>query len=126
MKTARLTYKEWISELSERYENKDDTEFVCPACGYHQTLKQCRDAGMSDGMIGFSCIGRVIEGSQDAFRANKKGPCNYAGGGLFKLNPVLVIYPENDKEIEVGVFDVAERPFCDDPRFAIPESKKVG
>ncbi|MBA9071867.1 hypothetical protein FHR71_005660, partial [Methylobacterium sp. RAS18] len=38
------------------------------------------------------------------------GPCNYAGGGLFKLNPVIVTGPDGS---EHAMFDFADRPLCE-------------
>lgn len=64
--------------------------FRCPACGYVASVKDWRNAGAEEGMIAFSCIGRLRPSPRDAFMAGGPGPCNYAGGGLFRLNPVDV------------------------------------
>lgn len=125
MKTARINYDEWKSEMIKRYGERENFEFVCPVCKFPQTVKQCEEAGAGRGEIGFSCIGRHVDGSRKAFgnkNNNKnKGPCDYAGGGLFALNPVTVVYKEGD---EVSVFDCSKDPFCDDPRFAVSAEKK--
>jgi hypothetical protein len=126
MKTARISYQDWKREIKERYPNQADIVFVCPLCGYHQTVKACEEAGMSEGMIGFSCIGRMNEKPRRAFGGKGKGPCDYAGGGLFQLNPVIVKIRENGNETEIGVFDVAERPFCDDPKYAVSKPSEKG
>lgn len=124
MKTARIKYDEWQSEMIRRYPKRDNITFICPVCGYPQTVKQCEEAGLAPGEIGFSCIGRHIEGSMSAFGGNKKnkktGPCNYAGGGLFALNPVTVVLEDGSG---VDVFDVSIEPFCDDPKFSTTKDK---
>jgi hypothetical protein len=66
--------------------------FVCPSCGFVASVKDWRDAGARDGEIAFSCIGR--HKGADGTRTFKRegGPCDYAGGGLFLLNPVRVTH----------------------------------
>jgi hypothetical protein len=119
MKTARIKYDEWKSEMIRRFGERDKIEFVCPICKHPQTVAQCKEAGAAEGEIGFSCIGRHIEGSRRAFgdkKNNKKtGPCDYAGGGLFALNPVTVVFDDGQL---ATVFDVSIEPFCDDPRYS--------
>ena len=39
--------------------------------------------------MAFSCIGRTIGAKGKTF-ARAGGPCDYAGGGLIRLNPVAV------------------------------------
>ena len=41
---------------------------------------------------------------------NKKKPCNYAGGGLFRLNPIKII--SGDKE--QSYFDFADSPLVEE------------
>jgi hypothetical protein len=36
----------------------------------------------------------------------KGGPCGYAGGGLIKLNPVVIVFPDGRK---INVFEFAEK-----------------
>lgn len=123
MKTARINYDEWKSEMIKRYGERDNFEFVCPVCKFPQTVKYCELSGSTPGQIGFSCVGRNFEKSRSAFGndSKKEGPCNYAGGGLFALNPVTVIMPDGSG---IDVFDVSKDPFCDDPRFAVSTEKK--
>lgn len=64
--------------------------FVCPACGYVATAREWRAAGAPDEAIAFSCVGRWLPTRRDAFDKDGPGPCNYAGGGLFALNPVRI------------------------------------
>ena len=76
-------------------------------------IQDWRDAGASEGEIAFSCVGRRLDG-QDAFD-DGKGPCTYAGGGLFKLNPVHVT--RSDDGTVRQCFDFAEadgvKPWAD-------------
>ena len=94
-----LTHAEWVA-MGERLYGADmmDWVFVCPACGYPQTPRDYKAAGAPEGTIGFSCVGRYLPGGQagDAFGKRRKSgaPCNYAGGGLFPLNPITVSFPD--------------------------------
>jgi hypothetical protein len=57
-----------------------------------------------EGAVAFSCVGRYSGANGEAFNSKKLGrPCNYAGGGLFKLNPVRVVDGEG-KEHDVFAF----------------------
>jgi len=86
-----MTRDEFQSEAVRRF-GLDPMQwaFVCPACGHVATVQEWKDAGASEGEVAFSCIGRHIEGSRKAFGGNGPGPCDYAGGGLFRLNPMDV------------------------------------
>lgn len=42
-------------------------------------------AGAGEGEIAFSCVGRRNPAFTD---------CDYAGGGLFRLNPIKVVMPD--------------------------------
>lgn len=66
--------------------------FVCPVCEHVACTEDWMVAGAPSGAVGFACVGRWVDGSRDAFygEPGSKGPCNYTGGGLFGLNPVLV------------------------------------
>ena len=88
---ATMTLEEWKAEARRRFgDNPLDWKFTCPVCKYVQSVRECRDAGHPEGSIGFSCIGRSLPECRRAFEEKGKGPCNYAGGGLFRLNPILV------------------------------------
>ncbi len=63
--------------------------FVCPACGHVASVQDYKDAAAPQGAVGFSCIGRFLPDPREAFGSGP-GPCNYAGGGLIRLNPVDV------------------------------------
>ena len=66
--------------------------FVCPACRHVASVADWKAVGAPEASVAFSCVGRWLPTSREAF-ADKPagpGPCNYAGGGLFRLNPVHV------------------------------------
>jgi hypothetical protein len=88
-----MTPEEWNTEGQKLFgENKMKWRFVCPACGFKQTVQDYKDAGAPPGAVGFSCLGRWQEVRKDAFDKKDKRdlPCNYAGGGLINYNPVEV------------------------------------
>ena len=86
-----LTRDEWFAEAKRRFgEDPYDWKFVCPVCKHVASVRDWKEAGAPEGSVAFSCVGRWIEGSRDAFGSSSKGPCTYAGGGLFKLNPIPV------------------------------------
>lgn len=100
-----IMYKDWVQEAQKRFgTDSNNWKFVCPVCGYVQSVGDCKAAGVPENAIGFSCIGRWKEKSRDAFEGRGKGPCNYAGGGLFRLNPVTVVCPDGK---EIGCFEFA-------------------
>jgi hypothetical protein len=106
----RITHGEWFKEAVKRFGTElSEWKFQCPVCGYVASVKDWRDAGAPDDAIAFSCIGRWKTKPNRAFEGGPSdgtdGPCNYAGGGLFRLNPVVVIY-ENDSER--STFEFAE------------------
>lgn len=76
-----LTYREWCNEAAKLFGPKgDDWRFKCPVCGHVASVKEWKAAG-AENAAAFSCLGRWVKGVG----------CDYAGGGLFKLNPVRVI-----------------------------------
>jgi hypothetical protein len=84
-----MTYEEWITEARRRFgDDASKWAFVCPSCGHVATVKDWRDAGAPEGEIAFSCVGRHLPGASDV--GERSSPCNYAGGGLFRLNPTEV------------------------------------
>jgi hypothetical protein len=107
----RLTREEWIAAAKDRYgENSHDWKFRCPSCGHVASVKDWKDAKAPEGAVAFSCVGRysqaLEDGATSAFKG-KGGPCNYTGGGLFKLNPVTVVAEDGS---EHTMFDFADRP----------------
>jgi hypothetical protein len=103
-----VTKEEWIADAERRF-GKDQMawRFVCPSCGHVATPADWKNAKAPEGTVAFSCIGRWT-GADDSKTFKKAGgPCIYAGGGLFKINPVTVI-DEDGREHEL--FDFAPRP----------------
>lgn len=85
-----MTLAEWKREGTRLFgPNMGAWRWKCPACGHVAKAQDWTDAGAPEGAIAFSCIGRWIEGSREAF-GEGEGPCNYAGGGLIGMNPVEV------------------------------------
>lgn len=90
-----MAFEAWIEEGIRRFgEDRRDWRFVCPACGFVQSYWNFHDAGLHhdqiDRKLAYSCVGRVV-GHHDTPMGTKPGPCNYSGGGLFRLNPVAVL-----------------------------------
>ena len=84
-----MTYAEWIAEGTRRFgEDYTKWRFVCPCCGHVASTQDWLDAGAKNA-IAFSCVGRWVGAKREAF-GEGEGPCNYAGGGLFRLNPIQV------------------------------------
>lgn len=93
-------------------EDMMDWRFVCPVCGHVATARDYKESGAPQSAVAFSCIGRWLESSREAFsKDDGPGPCNYAGGGLFRCNPVKI------EGIDVQAFQFA--PFA----VAIPEPR---
>ena len=105
-KTREMTYEEWMAEGTKRFgSDQMDWRFVCPSCGHVATAHDYKAAGARESTVAFSCVGRWIEGSRSAFEDKGTGPCTYAGGGLFRLNPVTVRGPG---DAEHQMFEFAE------------------
>lgn len=86
-----LTKSQWHAEGLRRFGPDQMTwAFVCPVCHHRQTVADYQKAGAPEGHIAFSCVGRATPGARDAFGGSGPGPCNYAGGGLFAVNPVHI------------------------------------
>lgn len=104
-----IPVQEWRKEAAARYgEDSLAWKFRCPCCGTVASVQDYKDAGGNPGAVAFNCIGRVKGAQREAFEAEKKaGPCNYTGGGLFRLNPIIVIAEDGEK---MEVFDFADRP----------------
>lgn len=109
MKIITIEHADWTEEAKKRYGSFEDIKFRCPICGYSATVKDYQAANSTEGMIGFSCIGRLIGAKRQAFGGNGEGPCDYAGGGFFKMNPIQLT--KNGKPLE-EIFDFADDPLC--------------
>jgi hypothetical protein len=64
--------------------------FVCPGCGHVASAADWKAAGAPSRAIAYSCVGRWLPDARDWLHGKGPGPCNYAGGGLFGINPVAV------------------------------------
>jgi predicted RNA-binding Zn-ribbon protein involved in translation (DUF1610 family) len=88
-----MTKNEWLTQGKTLF-GKDvmQWKFKCPNCGHVATVKDYKKAGAPEAAAGFSCVGRWLEVRKDAFDDKDKRniPCNYAGGGLININPVVV------------------------------------
>lgn len=86
---------EWIAE-GKRLFGHDwmKWRFVCPGCGHIASVQDWKDAGAGEGAVAFSCVGRWLDHQRDWLTGRGPGPCNYAGGGLFGINPVPIIMPD--------------------------------
>lgn len=87
-----MTRDEWEKEGTELFgPDLMQWRFVCPACGHRQTVQDYKDAGAPPEAVAFSCVGRYLSKKKRVFSLDgieqEKGPCDYAGGGLLRLNP---------------------------------------
>lgn len=102
-----MTWEEWMAEGRRRFgDDINAWRFICPVCKHVAAVRDWRALGEHDA-AGFSCVGRWLVKSRDAFREDGPGPCNYAGGGLFALNPVEVVFPDGRR---VHAFAFADTP----------------
>lgn len=97
----RLTHAEWVAEATALFgPDPMAWRFACPCCGHVASVADYKAAGAEESAVGYSCIGRWTGAKRDALGLNSpeglpaagRGPCNYAGGGLFKLHPVEVVF----------------------------------
>lgn len=90
-----MTLKEWETKGAKLFgPDKLDWRFVCPSCGHVATVQDWKEAGAPEGAVAFSCVGRALGTSKQI--GAKSGPCNYAGGGLFKLNPIKITHDDGE------------------------------
>ena len=92
---SKLTAREWHGRGVEMFgKDKLRWEFRCPSCKSKIIGKQWIDLDFEGGFA-FSCIGRAMKKCGDFLGDKKEGEyCNYAGGGLFGLNPVEITYED--------------------------------
>ena len=105
-KAEPIPHEEWVAEATRLFgADARKWRFVCPVCGHVASTQDWLDAGASESAVAFSCVGRYAGAKRDAFGLNPgkvksgelppadgDGPCNYAGGGLFAINPVKVLH----------------------------------
>lgn len=88
-----MTLTGWEAEGTRRFgPNQMAWRFVCPSCGAEMSVADYKAAGAPENAVAFSCVGRWTGAKATIFE--QPGPCNYAGGGLFQLNPVKVTQPD--------------------------------
>ena len=106
MTRLEWTLKEWQAE-AERLFGADGMSwrFVCPLCGHVAAVRDWHAAGAPVGAVAFSCVGRWMPECKKAFTERGAGPCDYAGGGLFRFNPILVTAVEEGVVHRVFDFD---------------------
>lgn len=86
-----VTHDEWKAEGARRFGGDAMAwRFVCPSCGHVACVEDWKNAGAPESAVAFSCVGRWTGANDDKAFGSKGGPCQYAGGGLFRLNPVTV------------------------------------
>jgi hypothetical protein len=99
-----MTHEEWVAEATRRFgDDATKWRFKCPSCAHVASVGDWKAAGAPETSIAFSCVGRWLDQPKGRAFVKGHGPCNYAGGGLFKLNPVTVI-DKDGKEHSVFEF----------------------
>lgn len=102
-----LSFGEWKAEAIRRFGERDAIRFVCPSCGHVASVKDWLDAGATPGEIGFSCVGRRLSADDAKTFRRSGGPCQYAGGGLFRINPQPVVMEDGTTEHFFALADAA-------------------
>jgi hypothetical protein len=89
---AQITVGDWQAEAVRRF-GADPLKwrFVCPSCGHITAVEDWKKAGAPADTVAFSCVGRFAGKPREAFGETGGGPCNYAGGGLLRINPQPVV-----------------------------------
>lgn len=103
-----MTAEEWRAEGARRFGvDQMKWRFRCPSCENVMTPEDYKSAKAPETAVAFSCVGRWRPETTATIFEKGKGICNYAGGGLFPLNPITVI-EQNGKEHSVFAFDVGD------------------
>lgn len=110
-RTRTLTREDWLAEGKRRFGVEADFRFVCPICKNGQSVRDFEafkaQGAKADHAYKY-CIGRLVGAKRQAFGGDGPGPCDYASGGLFNLNPVLVTYTGDDgTQRAIAVFEFA-------------------
>lgn len=92
LESKQMTVDEWRAEATRLF-GPDEMKWRwrCPVCKHECSTLDYKDAGAPESAVGFSCVGRWLPERRLAFEEAGTGPCNYAGGGLFQLNPLVVL-----------------------------------
>jgi predicted RNA-binding Zn-ribbon protein involved in translation (DUF1610 family) len=111
MSLPTMTVAEWRAEGARRFgPDEMGWKFVCPACGHVASVREYKDAGAKPESVAFSCIGRWVGPRRVWLGGSGPGPCDYAGGGLLRINPQRVV---NESGNEQFVFAFAEASSAD-------------
>jgi hypothetical protein len=93
-----LTRAEWIAEAEALFGKLPLAwRFVCPSCGHVARVADWHAAKAPEGAVAFSCVGRYTGATKTL--GQKPGACNYAGGGLFQLNPGKVLHDGREHRV---------------------------
>ena len=101
--SPKYTLDAWRAKATELFgEDFMKWKFVCPVCDYVASVQDWKDAGAPVQSAAFSCVGRWAGANPKTSKKGTigpdgikgRGPCNYAGGGLFQMNPVVVVDPD--------------------------------
>jgi hypothetical protein len=111
-----IAYDEWAAEGRKRFgPDENNWRFICPSCGHIASVWEWRVTGATGAEIAFSCIGRRLGADGTHTFKLKGGPCNYAGGGLIRLNPVGVMFPDGAIRPTFSFDRAPERPVEEPP-----------
>ena len=103
-----VTLAEWKAEGEQLFgPDMLDWRFVCPSCGHVQSPRDFDlywQQGATPEDARFNCIGR-FDGHMDVEICSGSSPCNYTGGGLFRLCPVTVVDEGNGNKYACFEFD---------------------
>lgn len=113
-KLIHISHDEWLKEYERRYgRSLEAGRFVCPCCDHIQSGADFIAVGLNreetSKVLAFSCIGRWTPSPRSAFAKDGSGPCNYAGGGLFRVAPIAVDIGEDEPRF---TFDFADDPLA--------------
>lgn len=102
-----FAFATWQNEAVRRFgESPRGWRFKCPCCGHVQSMQDFENLNADPNLAYFDCIGRHDGKHFQVAMGTKPGPCNYTGGGLFCLSPVIVKHPATGETIRV--FDFAD------------------
>ncbi|NVN02914.1 MULTISPECIES: VVA0879 family protein [Asaia] len=112
----KITLDEFLSELKNQGQAREDAAFVCPMCGTVQSAKSLIAAGAGNSFeevetkLGYSCVGRWL-GSPAPRKKPDGKPCNWTLGGLFRLHALEVTGPDGKDHpfFEIATIEQAER-----------------
>ena len=100
-----LSYDEWIAAGRTLFgDDMLQWRFECPVCKHVATSEDFRsyqEIGATPDSATQECLGRYLPKEQRATQLGLEGstkqPCDYAGYGLFRLSPVIVVMPDGER-----------------------------